>query len=285
MTNNEPDTNNYVIDAESPTEMARLIQLDRMITNGMGGPLTDIPQRLMHDILDIACGPGGWVLDVAFSFPYVEVAGIDISRTMIDYANARARTQRLHNASFGVMDITQPIDFPDTAFDLVNTRFLIGVLSQEKWAPFLTECFRLVKPGGILRLTETQDYGRTNSRAYEDFLALTSEALYRAGYGFAVDGRTFDMTHMLPSLLRDAGFQDIHITAHALNISAGTDVWPDFYQNGEISFQMITPLLLKTGVTDQATLDALFPRIVGDLRRESFRGMWHYTTVWGIKPE
>jgi ubiquinone/menaquinone biosynthesis C-methylase UbiE len=283
MAINPPD-NSYVIDAESPTEMARLIQLDRIITTGMGGPLANVPQQLRDNVLDIACGPGGWVLDVAFDFPYVEVAGIDISRTMIDYANARARTQLLTNASFGVMDITQPLDFSDAAFDLVNARFLIGVLKQEKWAPFMAECGRILKPGGILRLTETQDYGRTNSRAYEDYLALLSEALYRAGYGFAVDGRTFDLTHMLPGLLRAAGFQDIHITAHSLEVSAGTDVWSDFYQNGEVTFQMVTPLLLRTGVADDEKLAALFPHIVRDLRSESFRGMWHYTTVWGVKP-
>lgn len=285
MATNSSEGNSYVIDAESPTEMARLMQLDRIITKGMGGPLADIPPRLLENILDVACGPGGWVLDVAFEHPETEVAGIDISRTMINYANARASSQKLYNASFGVMSITQPLDFPNEAFDLVNARFLIGVLKQENWKQFLADCMRVLKPGGILRLTETQDYGRTNSRAYEDYLALLSEALYKAGYGFAVDGRTFDLTHMLPSLLRDAGCQDIHITAHALEVSADTDVWPDFYQNAEVTFQMVTPLLLRTGVADQEKLAALLPHISRDLRSDNFRGMWHYTTVWGIKPE
>ena len=58
----EPPTNEntYILDAESATEMARLINQDRMLTEGMGGLF---PERddvsSMHDILDIACGPGG----------------------------------------------------------------------------------------------------------------------------------------------------------------------------------------------------------------------------------
>jgi len=65
----KPDENNYFIDAESATEMTRLINQDRLFTENMGGLF---PERndvsSMHDILDIACGPGGWVLEVATAF-------------------------------------------------------------------------------------------------------------------------------------------------------------------------------------------------------------------------
>src|SRR5947209_14425138 len=132
----------------------------------MGGPLTGIADpKALHDVLDLGCGPGGWVLDTAFENPHMEVAGIDISRIMIDYANARARTQQLPNASFGVMDITRPLEFPDASFDLVNARFLFAVLKRDAWSPFLDECTRVLRPGGILRLTESVDFGYTNSAA------------------------------------------------------------------------------------------------------------------------
>ncbi len=48
----KPDENNYFIDAESATEMARLINQDRLFTENMGGLF---PERndvsSMHDIL------------------------------------------------------------------------------------------------------------------------------------------------------------------------------------------------------------------------------------------
>src|SRR5581483_12528370 len=114
----EPPINTYVFDSESPTEMARLINQDRTITQAMGGPLSGIPDPSgLQNILDLGCGPGGWVLDVAFALPAAEVEGMDISRIMVDYAHARARTQLLPNASFGVMDITEPFDLPDASYD------------------------------------------------------------------------------------------------------------------------------------------------------------------------
>src|SRR5690242_894142 len=98
--------NTYVFDAESTTELSRLLTQDRITTQAMGGPLAGLTTKEvagLHAVLDVACGPGGWVLDTAFAYPHIDVSGVDISRTMVDYANARARTQELYNASFGVM--------------------------------------------------------------------------------------------------------------------------------------------------------------------------------------
>jgi SAM-dependent methyltransferase len=92
-TNDAADGNTYIFDAESPTELARLINQDALTTRAMGGPLGGLlPQQIvgLHQVLDLACGPGGWVLDVAFAFPDIEVAGIDLSRSMVEYADGRA---------------------------------------------------------------------------------------------------------------------------------------------------------------------------------------------------
>lgn len=60
----------YVIDAENAAEMARLTRQDRLITKTMGGLFTEHSDLSGgHDVLDVACGPGGWVLDVARHIP------------------------------------------------------------------------------------------------------------------------------------------------------------------------------------------------------------------------
>jgi SAM-dependent methyltransferase len=149
--------NSYVIDAESGAEVARLIEQDRFLNTYLGGP---VPERddltSMHTMLDLACGPGSWALEVAYCYPRLQVTGVDVSRSMIDFARIRARTQGLDNAHFQVMDITQPLDVDDETFDLVNGRLLVGVLSREAWLPLLRECLRVLRPGGILRLTECE---------------------------------------------------------------------------------------------------------------------------------
>ncbi|GCE20642.1 hypothetical protein KDK_44420 [Dictyobacter kobayashii] len=112
-------------------------------------------------MLDIACGPGGWALDLAFARPDMEVIGIDISQTMITYATASANSQDLRNISFDVMDTTQRLDFPDHSFDLVNGRLLSSFLRKDAWVGLFQECKRILRPGGVLRITETDNGGIT----------------------------------------------------------------------------------------------------------------------------
>src|ERR1700732_5215301 len=102
-TADDPSNRNpgYFNDPESASEMARLLAQDRLITAGMGGLFSERFDLVgIHRLLDVACGPGGWALQVALRYPENEVVGIDISRTMIDYATAQAQLQGLDNASF-----------------------------------------------------------------------------------------------------------------------------------------------------------------------------------------
>ncbi len=122
----------YVVDAENAAEMARLVVLQQVLTKAMGGVLaeqSDLSQ--VRDVLDIACGPGAWVLDVAQQYPDVHLVGIDISQLMIEYANDLAKSQGVAQVRFQVMDATKPLLFPDASFDLVN-RLLSHRLGTQK---------------------------------------------------------------------------------------------------------------------------------------------------------
>src|SRR5947209_2188732 len=113
--------NTYPIDAESPAEMARLLDLHVLSTESQGGILPEIKDFThIHTILDIACGPGGWVLQTAQEHPDIEVTGIDISVRMVEYAREHAKARGLDNAHFQVMDALKPLGFADNSFDLVN---------------------------------------------------------------------------------------------------------------------------------------------------------------------
>src|SRR5579863_1162544 len=129
MTAEPPRDDTYVHDPESATELVRIRHQDRMVTKCMGGPLSELePSAIekMQRILDLACGPGAWVLDMAYEYPQAEVTGVDISRRMVEYGQALSREQHLHNATFQVMNILEPLDFPDNSFDLVNARAMFG---------------------------------------------------------------------------------------------------------------------------------------------------------------
>jgi len=285
MTYDAPEDNTYLLDAGSPAEMARLIDQDRILTKSMGGPLVGLPDpSTFNTVLDLGCGPGGWILDVAFAYPHLEVAGVDISQIMINYANARARSQYLSNASFGIMDITKPLDFADNSFSLVNARCLSAVLRRDAWPAFIAECYRILHPGGTLRLTELVDIGITNSPSYERIADLWYLASWKAGYGFSSDGRNLGISHMLPSLLRNIKMQNIQYKAHVLEISTNTEAWPEFYYNAEVGGQQVRPFLVKTGLITQMDLELLYQQAIIEILSENFCGMWHHMSAWGNKP-
>jgi ubiquinone/menaquinone biosynthesis C-methylase UbiE len=277
-------TNTYIFDAESPTELARLINQDRVITQAMGGPLSGVPTTFpLHNILDLGCGPGGWVLDVAFTRPDAEIEGIDASRAMVDYANARARTQRLPNASFGVMDMTHPFEIPDHSFELVNARFLAAVLKREVWPSFLGECTRVLRPGGFLRLTEAVDFGATTSEAVNQLMELTRHALYQLGYGFSGD-HALNLLPMLLSFFRQREYQHVQVKASALDYSAKTDAWADTYHNVDIIGVQMKPLLVKLGLISEELFAILHQQALIDMQTDAFCGIGHVTTMVGQKP-
>lgn len=283
----EPSSSHtYVLDPNSPSELARLINQDRMVTQAMSGPLSGVPDpSSLRNVVDLGCGPGGWVLDVAFALPDAEIEGVDISRPMVDYANTRAITQQLPNASFGVMDLTKPLDFPDASFDLVNARLLFAVLKRDAWPIFLRECTRVLRPGGLLRLTEPTSCATTSSAAVNQLQELLiTQALWQMGYGFSPDGRSFGIIHILPHHLRQLGYQQVHLMAHAFEYSAGTVAWPDQYHNVEIIGYQVKPLFVKLGLISAESFDQLQQEALIDMQRETFCGVSHLTTALGCKP-
>lgn len=278
------EENTYAFDTESAVEMARLINQGQILTEAMEGPLGGVFNLPANaQILDLGCGPGGWVLDVAYERPDASVAGVDISRLMIDYANARARSQQLSNASFGVMDVRQTLDFSDASFDLVNARLLVAAIKRETWEPLLAECHRILKPGGMLRMTEPVDFGVSNNQTYQQVMSLLSEALWKSGYGFSVNGRDYGMTNTLPGLFRAAGYQQVHFQAHALEFSSNTRGWQGMYDNYQAGVSVAPPLYVRAGLASAEEIVALYRRLLAEMLLPDFRAMWHLVSVIGTK--
>jgi ubiquinone/menaquinone biosynthesis C-methylase UbiE len=283
--NNVPqDENTYFIDAENAAEMARLTVQDRLTTKSMGGLFPE--QQVLsaiHDMLDIACGPGAWVLDVAQAYPETRVTGVDISRLMIAYAQAQAREKKLNNASFQVMDVLKPLAFADNSFDLVNARFITGFMSKAAWPMLVQECKRILRPGGILRLTECES-PLTNSEGSERMYEMLAQALVRAERIFSVDGRNIGITPVLARLLYDAGFLNIQKKAHVIDYSFGTEAYSGCYQDLRTFLKLLQPFFVNMGVATQEEANHLYLQTMEEMQSEHFCGIFFFLTAWGTKP-
>jgi ubiquinone/menaquinone biosynthesis C-methylase UbiE len=281
----DPSQNKYVIDIEAAAETARLLEQDRLLTRTMGGLF---PERLDDDladvrqILDIACGPGGWALDVAFMYPDKEIVGVDINQTMIKYAFAQARVRKLQNVTFEFMDVRKPIEFQDASFDLVNARTICAFMDKASWPVLLAECKRILRSGGCIRLTELES-GASNSLAGQRLQGLLNQAFMQQGRTFSVDGNSIGVIYMLARLLREAGFSEVQQRAFVLDGSYGTELHYNGCKDAEVAFSLLKPYILKTTLVDEAEYDRLYHQMLIDFMSDSYTGMYHGLTVWGIK--
>lgn len=275
----------YAFDAESVAEMARLLDQDRMMNTGMGGLFPEQDNDDMAgivDVLDMACGPGGWAHDVAHAYPTMRITGIDISKRMTEYAQAHVEARQLSNIRFQVGDITQGLDFQENSFDLVNARTIVGFMTQKTWPLLLAECKRVLRPDGTIRLTEGE-WGFTNSAAFEKILAHGSKFMAMRGNSYSPTGSSMGIAFMLPSLLRQAGFTHVQMQAHAIEFSFGTPSYQAVFEDMKLMFQMIrTPLLLVKAL-EEKEFDTLHQEALFDMQRETFCAITYILTVWGCK--
>lgn len=272
----------YFADVENVGEMARLLKQARFATQGLG---CLFPLRLdvssVHEVLDLACGPGEWVLAVAEAYPDMRVTGIDQSMVMVQFA--RSISHALPTVNFEVMDILTPLAFPDESFDLIHARFIAGFMPVEVWPKLLAECRRLLRPGGVLLLVEGE-MALTTSPAAEQLSCLFTRALRAVGQSFSPDGTHLGITPVLRRLLAEAGFHPCWHEAAAIEHSAGTDFHKSLYEDYYVAFHLIQPFLVRAGVATYDELIPLYHRILEEMQADDFCSLAFLLQAWGRKP-
>ncbi|HLG61849.1 MAG TPA: class I SAM-dependent methyltransferase [Ktedonosporobacter sp.] len=281
----EKAANSYIINVESGAEMARLIDQDKFVTKCMGGLFPEIPDLAkVGSTLDVACGPGGWAQELAYTYPDMRVVGIDISQRMIEYAKALSQVQGLDNAEFRVMDLLQPLDFPDASFDLINARFLVGFVHADGWVPLMKELMRILRPGGTIRFTDSDGRLITSSPAFEKLMDLLMQAFYLDGRNLSGSPSHVGLTPLLGRFLREVGCQNVQEKVHLLNYSAGMEAYTGVCEDVRVGFKLVQPFLVKMKVAEQEEVEQLYEQTLAEWLSEDFRGLWYFLSAWGQKP-
>jgi SAM-dependent methyltransferase len=186
------------------------------------------------------------------------------------------------------MDVTSLLDFPDASFDMVNARFIMSFMWREAWPKLVEECIRVTRPGGIIRLTETDIPGviGTSSVGLERINVLLARAFYRTGRSFHPDedGNHLGLFAMLPQFLEQAGCHGIREQAHIINYSAGMEGYTGISRNWEVAMKLIQPFLIKLGLITPSEMDKLYQQMLDEFARESFRGIWFFMSAYGQTP-
>jgi ubiquinone/menaquinone biosynthesis C-methylase UbiE len=273
----------YFSDTEHVAEMMRLVKQARYMTRSLQGPFPAVLDLTpLHHVLDLACGPGEWVLEVAKACPDAQVTGIDRSQTMIRFAQQVAHSHS-PRVAFQVMDVTEPLAFPDASFDLIHARLIFGFMKPETWPRLLAECRRLLRPGGMIILVEAEEPFST-SPAFEYLMHCFTQALRQIGQSFSPDGRHSGITAVLSRLLTDTGFTDVQQQAYALNYSKGAPLYQEFYENFRTTFHLSQPFILNAGVSTYMEVVSAYNRALQEVGAEGFCALEYMLRVWGRNP-
>lgn len=98
-------------------------------------------------LLDLGCAEGEWTMQVANALGTRDVHAIE----MVDESAAAARARGIQVAQ---ADLETRWPFPDNAFDVVHSRYVIEHMSSID--NFVAESFRVLKPGGYT-ITSTEN--------------------------------------------------------------------------------------------------------------------------------
>jgi ubiquinone/menaquinone biosynthesis C-methylase UbiE len=267
--------------------MLRAQNEDLMITNAMGGPLTEQSDAsIFQHILHIACGSGGWTIEAALRYPTMSLLGIDNNPRIIDYARENAiRAGVAERVKFRVMDALGPFDLPDDHFDLINLRLGVTFLRTWDWPKLLSEMMRMMHPGGVIRLTEPQVLHEQRGSSSNPALAKIHNALLGSLYhsGHLFEENTTGLTlHLAPLLLR-YGCNDVQTKAYSLEFRAGTPEWQEYYNNGKRVIKSSKPFLTRWGRIS-GDYDALAHQAIEEMLKPDYHSVWHFLTVWGKTP-
>jgi len=144
-------------------------------------------------IVDLACGSGAFLSDLAATFPRANLAGLDLSPAYLQEAGRRSGVRELIQAN------AERLPFADGTLDAITCVYLFHELPPRVRPIVAAEIGRVLKPGGLLAFADSVqpvDEPRL-ARLLETFPAYFHEPYY-ASYCdtdlpalFAAGGMTF----------------------------------------------------------------------------------------------
>jgi len=106
-------------------------------------------------VLDVGAGRGANLFPAAEAVgPHGQVVGIDLAPGMVQETTIEIKRRNLPHVTMLPMD-AEHLTFPDASFDYVLCGFAIFLFPHLEQA--LSECFRVLRPGGRMGVTVAQD--------------------------------------------------------------------------------------------------------------------------------
>lgn len=133
-------------------------------------------------LIDIGCGTGRFLDLLKQAWPRLPVLGLDMSEAYIRHA--RRSLRRWSRIGF-VVGNAEVIPVPDDSQDAVTSHFLFHELPPKVRRVVMSECARVLKPGGRLVLVDSLQRG--DEPDYDGLLMLFPQSYHEPYYESYVD--------------------------------------------------------------------------------------------------
>jgi ubiquinone/menaquinone biosynthesis C-methylase UbiE len=142
--------------------------LARMAARRRGAPLR---------ILDVGCGTGRTLVQIAAALPGHQYFGVDLSPFYLE--EARGHLEEVPEVSL-VVENAEKLPYRDGYFDAVTSVYLLHELPRRARRAAVAEMARVLKPGGLLVLEDSAQYREARDLAV--FLDAFSEEMHEPYY-------------------------------------------------------------------------------------------------------
>jgi len=133
-----------------------------------------------HRVLEVGCGAGYFSPALAQALPQGKLVLADIQPEMLAYAQKRLAKRHIGNAEYYLCHGTH-FDFPDASFDRIVLIAVLGEIADQ--AAYLQEFHRLLRPDGIVSISETAGDPDKLSRAQLTALMQAHQFVLTQSYG------------------------------------------------------------------------------------------------------
>ncbi|HLZ57529.1 MAG TPA: methyltransferase domain-containing protein [Ktedonosporobacter sp.] len=274
----------FVQDRSNQEEMSRLHIQSQMLTASLGGVLPEQPDPARFQrVLDVGCGTGEWLLEVAKTYPSISLLiGVDANKRMVEYARNQAQAQGVSDhVEFHVMDALRMLEFPSAFFDLVNQRFGFSFVRTWEWPKLLDEYQRVVKFDGVVRITEPDIVAQSSSPSMWRLGQIQLQAFHQAGYLFTLEGSAV-MDQLAHLLYQYGRLQKVQTRAYTVEYRPETVQGQRFYEDMKRLFRTALPFYRKwTRVPDD--YETLYQQVLSEMQQPDFVANVHLLTAWGTR--
>ena len=104
--------------------------------------------NLKDSFVDVGCGSGNLIIQVAREYPSLDLIGVDLSSEILELAKKKAVENNLNEKIGFKIGSVENLPFPDKSVD-----FVLSTLSLHHWKDpkhAFEEIFRVLKDGGVL---------------------------------------------------------------------------------------------------------------------------------------